>query len=227
VGDKAIYCGEVNSKNSFGGLAGFSKYVVVERAVFIGNDGGLVYDVDDQSPHKADSVSAAMQLKIMQLRADTANIEVKLQQLKAHAENPSLGSQTALEAAWSEYCAGKSEAFATPVLSTEETCKREFEAAKALYSQQLTDKNYSEASNIKVPNTCRPNVQVGEEVKLMATNAEVQRLLTTASDPKGFPGPRSAAIADIKEKFPQLAAEHRTEIVGWEASIAKADKRRR
>ena len=113
----AVYCGEVNSKNSYGGLTGFKKYVVIDDAVVIeGDEAGAIYDAEKtpmgvtptdttKATHSANILSSKLILQTLKTKAETEVLKQKNEDRRngIDVDNKNYGV-TAFDVAWEEYC---------------------------------------------------------------------------------------------------------------------------
>ncbi|NMG43987.1 hypothetical protein GPA22_09630 [Aromatoleum toluvorans] len=106
-----VYCGEVNSKNSFGAMVGFTRYVVIGNAVLVGNESG-VYASGNKSRDSAekmiDHLSARVTIEKFEATAQVNATKLQLMALNLIPQNQHMNSEsiptTALEVAWEEFC---------------------------------------------------------------------------------------------------------------------------
>ena len=109
--DENVFCGEVNSKNSYGALVGFKKYVVDGRAVlFEGDDDGAVYDAS--SFGDADAVTSAG-ITVGKLTLSNYKVAAMIENQKKRnkdklegisVEGGSYNRITAFNVAWDKHC---------------------------------------------------------------------------------------------------------------------------
>lgn len=103
-----VFCGEVNSKNSYGALTGFKKYVVINRSVLIEDGSIAIYDVFEDEPESLRSMSriaAELELHILKQRAVGKSLDFQLADLRNHTNTESTAyNVTAFGLAWDENC---------------------------------------------------------------------------------------------------------------------------
>lgn len=107
-----VYCGEVNSKNSFGAMVGFTRYVVIGNAVLVGSESG-VYARGNKSRDKAerllDDLSARVTIERLEAKARVNATNLQLMALNLLPQNQYVSTEsmptTALEVALKEFCA--------------------------------------------------------------------------------------------------------------------------
>ena len=104
-----VYCGEVNSKNSYGAMGGFEKYVVKDRVVIIGDE-GVIYDGDLSSAKPGDNsgidplMIGKLDLSIMRTETSTKNLQHKNKQYQEKYPDPVLGNTRLIDTAWEKLC---------------------------------------------------------------------------------------------------------------------------
>ncbi len=105
----SVFCGEVNSKNSYGAMGGFEKYVVQERIVIIGDE-GAIYDGDLSSTKPEDNsgidplIVGRLDLSILRTETDTKNLRHKNKQYQEKHPDPVLGNTRLIDTAWEKLC---------------------------------------------------------------------------------------------------------------------------
>ena len=102
-GNADVFCGEVNSKNSYGSLTGYKKYVVEGRLVLIEGESEAFYDFaessDDRDILVRDSGMLASKMKFLYLQKKAENDSLE------QARNGQTGVViTAFDLAWGENC---------------------------------------------------------------------------------------------------------------------------
>lgn len=106
--DHEVFCGEVNSKNSYGALTGFKKYVVIDRLVLIEGGGISINDNFKSEPESLRSVARAnaeLELYILNQRAERKNIESKLANMRNRVDTKdTVDNTTPFDLAWDENC---------------------------------------------------------------------------------------------------------------------------
>ena len=83
-----VYCGEVNSKNGYGAFSGFSKFVVIGHAVFLGNDGQFIFK--EQEKDLGETLVARLTIQTAKLSAENRNLSI----------NSKSYSYSAIDVAW-------------------------------------------------------------------------------------------------------------------------------
>jgi hypothetical protein len=69
-----IYCGEVNSKNSFGAMTGFKKYVVKNDLIAFSNGEYSIYEGKRHGSAEIAAAVASSSWSVYQIEADRANM---------------------------------------------------------------------------------------------------------------------------------------------------------
>jgi len=97
------FCGEVNSKNAYGGFTGFERYIVIDNLVILEKGGRVIYDVA-----KGDSSSERLArdtgLLLAKLTFDNFELQANNENLIAKGKTLEMGKVTAFEVAWRETC---------------------------------------------------------------------------------------------------------------------------
>jgi hypothetical protein len=114
--EEKIFCGEVNAKNEYGAYGGFKKYVVVDRAIFVG-DYSVIYDGDGetffsrvQSISSSDLVRDAsvhtnkLTAYVISLKLENKEIMHKSEQVKKRLASPEVFDGSLADVAWEEFC---------------------------------------------------------------------------------------------------------------------------
>ncbi|WP_128106544.1 hypothetical protein [Azoarcus sp. DN11] len=109
--NEKVYCGEVNSKNSFGAMVGFTQYVVIGNAVLVGSESGVFASGEksrDEIERKIDNFSARLTIEKFEseARINAANLQLMALNLIPHNKYLSAESipTTALAVAWKKFC---------------------------------------------------------------------------------------------------------------------------
>lgn len=109
--DENVYCGEVNSKNAFGAMVGFTRYVVIGNAVLIGNESGVYvsgYPNQDKIQKKMEDLSARLTIQAFESRArlNKANLELMSMNIFPQNQSEISGSMptSAIDVAWEKHC---------------------------------------------------------------------------------------------------------------------------
>ncbi len=96
--NRLIYCGEVNAKNAVGGRTGFSKYVVVGRAVFMSDGEVGIYDLEATT---GELLLARVTIHSMNLKTEIANIDARKGKSELDQWRDTYNST---DVAWQYYC---------------------------------------------------------------------------------------------------------------------------
>ncbi|MDZ4252179.1 MAG: hypothetical protein U1A72_06350 [Sulfuritalea sp.] len=91
-----VYCGEVNSKNGYGALSGFSKYVVIGNAVFLEDDGQFIYK-EQEEKDLGGTLTARITIQIAKLNAENRNLENRINRVITNSKSY---SYSAIDVAW-------------------------------------------------------------------------------------------------------------------------------
>ena len=96
--DWAIFCGEVNAKNSYGALGGFSRYVVVDSVVIMEDD------VSIASSDPGESLSGKLVLIALQTKAESEVLRARLRASGLGQDPGSIQPPRLVDFAWDSFC---------------------------------------------------------------------------------------------------------------------------